>query len=566
MTAGASGRVVWAAAAVACGAWGAASFIAGPSAWVPDGRILGLGLAALATLFAAARLTGAPAARLAAWGLAGWLVLGVAGHRLLGEWPPIPLGHLAGAALGWLAGLTACAAWCARSPAPPAPATRLGRLRRVGVAVARLWVVYTLAYFAHTATGSHLERSAGRLELAGALAETDRLDPAWRWDDLVAARPPVPDDRNADVLLQRVIDSTDGVPAWQLVDEVPGIRPDYPTNRRRPPKVLERLRAFAARRGKAIDQALALRDRPESWASIALSPNVLDTKIAHYDRAKFGYGLLQVGLELALEDGDRDRAVVAVDAMAALGAGLRGDPLIVVQMAGSTIRRSASAAMERVLGRTTLDDGTLARWSATLADEAGRDALEDATRGDRAASDRMLAHLAGTPGGWWPLERLAHEVYTARLESDRAAALRWFNAVQRAARLPDPARSEAIQAQINAGMGLDPSEPRRGHTRIVTKGLRDFAAAYRRERLRLSATQVALACERHRLARGAWPESVESLVPAFLPAVPSGPTAGSPTLFPDDGGVRVEVPETPEAGFSVYPVGRRDLEPAGDEG
>src|SRR5262245_52731242 len=33
--------------------------------------------------------------------------------------------------------------------------------------------------------------------LAEAIADTDRLDPKWRWDDVMAAREPVPEEKNA---------------------------------------------------------------------------------------------------------------------------------------------------------------------------------------------------------------------------------------------------------------------------------------------------------------------------------------------------------------------------------
>src|SRR5947209_11609836 len=39
--------------------------------------------------------------------------------------------------------------------------------------------------------------SANERELAEAVAETDGLDPAWRWDDLQAARAPLPERDNA---------------------------------------------------------------------------------------------------------------------------------------------------------------------------------------------------------------------------------------------------------------------------------------------------------------------------------------------------------------------------------
>ena len=46
---------------------------------------------------------------------------------------------------------------------------------------------------------------AGR-DWADACAEADRLDPGWRWAELEAARPSLPDDRNLARVVQNSID------------------------------------------------------------------------------------------------------------------------------------------------------------------------------------------------------------------------------------------------------------------------------------------------------------------------------------------------------------------------
>src|SRR5205085_10074692 len=48
---------------------------------------------------------------------------------------------------------------------------------------------------------------------------------------------------------------------------------------------------------------------------------------------------------------------------------------------------------------------------------------------------------------------------------------------------------------------------------------------------RLLCAVAALAVERHRLARGAWPASLDALVPDFLPGVPDDPFDGRPLRY-----------------------------------
>src|SRR5437764_4244739 len=73
------------------------------------------------------------------------------------------------------------------APRPAAPWRR--RTRRIALAFVAL-AGLCAAFVVHA---RRLEREAWR----EACAEADRLDPGWRWDGLLAARPEVPDERNA---------------------------------------------------------------------------------------------------------------------------------------------------------------------------------------------------------------------------------------------------------------------------------------------------------------------------------------------------------------------------------
>src|SRR4051812_26008350 len=90
---------------------------------------------------------------------------------------------------------------------PVTTPTRSRRRRRwfVAIAVALVGVLTTASWFAHWGEDRAWE---------AACAEADRLDPGWRWDDLIAARPNPPDDQNAALRLRAV---------WErLSDQWPG--------------------------------------------------------------------------------------------------------------------------------------------------------------------------------------------------------------------------------------------------------------------------------------------------------------------------------------------------------
>lgn len=50
-------------------------------------------------------------------------------------------------------------------------------------------------------------------------------------------------------------------------------------------------------------------------------------------------------------------------------------------------------------------------------------------------------------------------------------------------------------------------------------------------RSRLLSVAAGVAAERYRRKHGAWPASLETLVPDFLPTVPTDPFSGRPLLF-----------------------------------
>ncbi len=92
----------------------------------------------------------------------------------------------------------------------------------------------------------------------------------------------------------------------------------------------------------------------------------------------------------------------------------------------------------------------------------------------------------------------------------------------------------------------------------------------------LRSTLVALAAERYRLAEGKWPDSLDALVPTYLPKVPADPYDGKPLRLRklDDGLVIYSIgpdrednqgtldrkgndPKGKDIGFRLWDVGRR---------
>ena len=93
-----------------------------------------------------------------------------------------------------------------------------------------------------------------------ACAEADHLDAGWRWDDLAAAWPSLPDERNSVVRIRA---------AAKVAPELTQFRGSYaeyaqllPQHRPSPQLVAE-LRAFVTAAGPVLADVLALADYPE---------------------------------------------------------------------------------------------------------------------------------------------------------------------------------------------------------------------------------------------------------------------------------------------------------------
>src|SRR5688500_15168797 len=111
----------------------------------------------------------------------------------------------------------------------PAPATNVTRprrrlFRRVGLALMALVGIYA-AIFAY-------DDWTARREWLAACAEADRLDPGWRWHDLLARRPALPDERGAaKVVCAAVAKLPPKWPDWASVlrdEDLPSLYPADP--------------------------------------------------------------------------------------------------------------------------------------------------------------------------------------------------------------------------------------------------------------------------------------------------------------------------------------------------
>jgi hypothetical protein len=447
-----------------------------------------------------------------------------------------------------------------------------------GVIVA---VLVTLGAFLVVRWRSIEERTRqGQADLDAAIAETDVLDPRWRWEQMDEDRLAIAADHNS----ARVVTGLQDRVARNQSSLGSFLDQDRPANRLLGDAHLDQLEWLATTHAEAIALVVTLRDFPEGRAVISWSPDFISTKTTHADDSRTAVWLLEIDAERQMYE---HRAVaVAGDIHATLHAGalLRGEPGVMVQLMRILARHKAVAGVERLLGMSEPDEPTLARLQAHLAAEMADRPIAEGLRGERAGMNRLLdGFRSGDPTLARSLEGIASKL-PGYVSHEHAEYLRRMNRAIVLAGKPfveQPVGWAALEKDEQAAQAnrQGPLHPKLVNTLLVNlpavgdRGVRDHAY--------LACGSVALAVERFRRAKQRWPESLAELLPAYLPAVPVDPYTGKPLLykhFPDgvavysvgpngvdDGGVILTVRDfrTPEAdlGVRLWDPPRRRLPP-----
>jgi hypothetical protein len=382
--------------------------------------------------------------------------------------------------------------------------------------------------------------SAACWELAAAIAETDRLDPGWRFEDLEAQRQLPPVERNAALQVlkaQSLIPPRWSLPRADPQDEGPDVLADVlsggsPEARLDEGLVL-RLRASLEQAGPALEQARLLADMPEGRYPVAWAADVLSTSCPWSDILRSPRPLLQADALLRNQDGDPDGALVSARALVNMGRSLGDEPFFRAPLDRSVCRRDAARAVERTLAQGQPSERALAAVQESLAREDAVPLLLPHFRGERA---QMHVFLTRVDEG----KNRISELNCVPMRGLAAHAETWLgrpHALQIHARYLR-GMNEAVEI---AKLPLEQQYPlyrewrrQKGYVDKVGDGL--TLAGWRedilfRDHALLRCAMVALAAERYRLEHGDWPRALADLVPGYLPAVPLDPIDGVPLRY-----------------------------------
>jgi hypothetical protein len=339
------------------------------------------------------------------------------------------------------------------------------------------------------------------------VAEADRLDPGWRWEELQAKRAAAPDAENAALVILRLKGRW---PAGEPRDDLSvGLTRALSPDVRPAPALAAGLRAMLAKAEPVLAEArrLAGFDHgrfPADWPADAMDPPT-DVMEAGTAATWLRYDALD-----RTEAGDIPGAAKATRAAFACSLAVGDDPNPQAQLVRRTCRTQALLALERLLAQAEPPAEFLADIQARLVADEPTDLWLVAARGLRAKQDRFWEWVVRHTGFKQRLlGPIKYPEYTPA--RNRAPELRALTACVEALKRPAAERDRLVAALTEAEVREPLPEMACGAEMVLKLG-----QVFRRSHAHIRCAVAALAAERFRRDRGRWPESLSELVAAGL--------------------------------------------------
>lgn len=375
--------------------------------------------------------------------------------------------------------------------------------------------------------------STGLAVLRGAVARAQAMGKPLTMEELLSARPALPDDRNGALILLGLKDKLDKIPTGKEWDDLPVLGSNSRALQlgHRWPDDAERLtRSFMELKEVqevqvGIDE---LRKYPGGQFTIANQANPIVILLPHLSltRQVARHKCLQV-YHRAMA-GNTTRLADDLQLMLAPSHYLAQEPILISALVQVAINALAVETVENVLGLNELTEAQLAAMDKVFSDLGDANVLEGGMLGERACfygAGEYYRRKAGRLDGNLPDPKLLRFVpgFQGLIARDEAFGLDRLNRMVQAAASPDPlAGMRALSANTVAPPALYRLSA------ILLPSLDRASALAMRGRAEVACARAALAAERYRLAKGEYPPTLDTLVPTYLNAVPLDPFGGKP--------------------------------------
>jgi ABC-type transport system involved in multi-copper enzyme maturation permease subunit len=365
---------------------------------------------------------------------------------------------------------------------------------------------------------AYLEIKSER-SLAMARAEADRLDPGWRLEELVAAPRPATEGRNA---VPRIRAAARLIPRnWPELETERLALDSFPPEHLLDARDAGLLSADLEKAAAALQEARRVADCPEASYEPVWDRRRSEGLFTHIEDACTVAKLLAYDVSLRVLQGDADGAVRSCQALV-------NAERTINQPAPDTSQRArlqglAARKIEGVLARGTLSAKLLADLQALLEDDLRQPLALLAARAQRAHADRFFQSLKdGDLSTMFSFRTdFLGSALAGSLAEQRASCLRHNTEIVEIMKLPDHLQLARLKTAV-------PAATSKSMTWITPFWYWPGYTLFHVPLAELRCVVAMLAAERYRLAHGSWPKSLNDLVPAFLPQVPTDPFDGKP--------------------------------------
>jgi hypothetical protein len=390
-----------------------------------------------------------------------------------------------------------------------------------------LAVTILFLYYAH-------RRREALVALRAAVAELDRTEPGWRLHELEAARAIIPNDENSALIVNNAFGL---LPEnWQSPDffeHQSNLSPQQLLDQDDLTDLREELRTAQP----ALLEARKLATMPKGRYPITYKRNFISTPHPGTAKIREILALLYLDVVLQAQEGDVNVALRSCRALLNTVRSLGDEPMLTTQMSRGRELSAICKMAQRVLAHGEAEPEELLQLQKLVEEEDHFPRLLLMLRADRACMHELfdalecgdvtlrefgLAVNLDSQGS--ALAKLAPHYYF-RVQHPRVLALQ-TDAVRLAA-LPERERAGAFAAfdrKIYA-------EPPGFQGMVSALSLTELDESARQTNARLRCLIAALAAERYRRRYGSWPQTLEGLVPVYLPAVPLDPYDGQPLRY-----------------------------------
>lgn len=430
------------------------------------------------------------------------------------------------------------------SPTPVSPRRRGWRRRLMvaGICLLALLAVPVIGYFV---LSWHGERS-----MQAVIEETDRLDPRWRINDVLADRAAIPDDENSALVALKVDKLLRSEGGFSLGIKYDHAFDDIVPQRRLNGVQIEALRQALDKHEKALPLARSLKDfSGEGRYPIKYTADMISTSLDVLAQSRGVAHLLQNDAWRRAEEGDIAGAMQSCRAILALARSVGDEPVILAALVRIAEAHIAVGALERTLAQGRAPEEELKAMQELIRREMAAPFLVTAMRGERASFDVIAAELqhgkvkvsglVGRRAPTWEDWLLDHFPVVAL--QGRPECLRLLNKAVEASKLPpekQAAEMDTIEKEIRGNSNL--------LARTLLPAVTKVSHAHCRNQANLSCALCAVAAERYRLHHGAWPVALQDLVDGgWIEAVPIDPFDGQPLRYK----------RVPGEGVVIYSVG-----------